>query len=269
MPDRVPIDAARLRAAVADERYWNAGHPERGAWQRWVADGYQALYSNDRASGGGGVVHVRAYVRDGHAVAAHMRGAPHRESRDVGSTSDAEDRPRADAPRSGSSLRDLTTSRRSLLNGGPVVPVMAPRRRDGVIGRRPDTILEGGAGGGGAHRPSAGQSQSQVPSPPVISRRSQELVDMIAPGGRPIGGQQGGARSSIRTLPGGEPAAEAMLQRLINGRGAVDITPPRYSGRMYRLDDGTVIGFRPSSASGSPAVDINIPGYTTVRKLHF
>ena len=188
MPDRVPIDAARLRAAVADERYWNAGHPERGAWQRWVADGYQALYSNDRASGGGVV---------------HVRGAPHRESRDVGSTSDAEDRPRADAPRSGSGLHDLTTSRRSLLNGGPVVPVMAPRRRDGVIGRRPDTILEGGAGGGGAHRPSAGQSQSQVPSPPVISRRSQELVDMIAPGGRPIGVQQGGARSSIRTLPEG------------------------------------------------------------------
>lgn len=58
MPERVPIDATRLRAAVADERYWNAGHPERGAWRRWVGDGYQALYSNGHASGG--VVNVRA-----------------------------------------------------------------------------------------------------------------------------------------------------------------------------------------------------------------
>jgi hypothetical protein len=92
---------------------------------------------------------------------------------------------------------------------------------------------------------------------------------MIAPGGQPIGTQQGGARPDIRTLPGGRRAAEALLQRLTNGRGAVDITPPRYSGRMFRLDDGTVIGFRPTSTSGSPAIDINIPGYATITKLHF
>lgn len=271
MPDRVPIDAARLRAAVADERYWNAGHPERGAWQSWVADGYQALYSNDRA-GSGGVVHVRAYVRDGHAVAAHVRGAPSRdsaESRDAGSASRAEDRSGAVRQQPVSGLHGLPIARRNLLDGSSVVPVMAPRRRDSIIGRRPDTILEGGAGGGGAYRSPAGQSPSQVPSPPAISRRSQELVDMIAPGGRPIGVQRGGAAPDVRTLPGGEAAAEATLRRLTEGPNAVDITPPRYTGRMCRLDDGSVVGYRPTTGSGSPAIDINIPGYLGVRKLHF
>jgi hypothetical protein len=269
MPDRVPIDAARLRAAVADERYWNAGHPERGAWQRWVADGYQALYSNDRASGGGGVVHVRAYVRDGHAVAAHMRGAPHRESRDVGSTSDAEDRPRADAPRSGSSLRDLTTSRRSLLNGGSVVPVMAPRRRDGVIGRRPDTILEGGAGGGGAHRPSAGQSQSQVPSPPVISRRSQELVDMIAPGGRPIGGAKGWRSTRYQDVAWGRACRRGVAPTADQWQGrrryhAATILWPAVSPRRWHGDRVQVF-----FSKRKPRHRYQHPGYATISKLHF
>ena len=92
---------------------------------------------------------------------------------------------------------------------------------------------------------------------------------MVAPGGQPVGVQRGGAEANIRTLPGGQPGAEAMLGRLTQGRGAVDITPPAHPGRMYRLDDGTIIGYRPLTSSGSPSIDINIPGFTSVRKLHF
>ncbi|MBW6401002.1 hypothetical protein KPL78_24295 [Roseomonas sp. HJA6] len=270
MPDRVPIDAARLRAAVADERYWNAGHPERGAWQSWVADGYQALYSNDRA-GSGGVMHVRAFVRDGHAVAAHVRGAPSRdsaESRDAGSASRAEDRSGAVRQQPVSGLHGLAIARRNLLDGSSVAPVMGRRRRDGIIGRRPDTILEGAAGGGGAYRSPAGRSSVQGAPPPTVSPRSQELVDMIAPGGRPIGTRLRGSISDIRSLSGDQPAAEAMLRRLIEGRGAVNITPRGHPGRMYRLDDGSIIGYRPTSSSVNPAIDVNIPGFLEITKLH-
>jgi len=55
-----------------------------------------------------------------------------------------------------------------------------------------------------------------------------------------------------------------MLGRLTQGRNPVDITPPQHPGRMYRLDDGTIVGFRPSTSSGSPAIDINIPGFAGV-----
>lgn len=92
---------------------------------------------------------------------------------------------------------------------------------------------------------------------------------MVAPRGQPIGSQQRGATPDVRTLPGGQPAAEAMLQRLIQGRNPIDITPPRYPGTMYRLDDGSVIGYRPTTGSNSAAIDINIPGSSLVRKLHF
>lgn len=92
---------------------------------------------------------------------------------------------------------------------------------------------------------------------------------MIAPAGQPLGAQLRGATSDIRTLPGGQPAAEAMLGRLMQGRGATEITPRGHPGRMYRLDDGTIIGYRPAPGSGSPAIDINIPGFPGVSKLHF
>ena len=79
MAERVPMDATGLRAAVADDRYWQAGHPERDAWRAWVTDGFRAVYGGgERVSGG--VVHVRAYTRsrDGRTelVRAHVRSDP-------------------------------------------------------------------------------------------------------------------------------------------------------------------------------------------------
>lgn len=271
MPDRVPIDASRLRAAVSDERYWNAAHPERAAWRRWVAEGYQALYS-DTGRAPGGTVHLRAYVRDGHAVAAHVRSEPVRDgaaSRGAGSPRHAEDGSGAAYPESASGLLGLVIARRNLLDSGSIVPVMARRRPDGIIGRRTETILEGGGGGGGAHRSSGGQQPSRTPSPPAVSPRSQELVDIVAPAGRATGTQLRGATQDIRTLPGGQPAAEEMFRRLTAGRIASDITPRGYPGQMYRLEDGTIVGYRPQPRSGSPAIDINIPGFPDVTKLHF
>ena len=37
MPDRLPITEADLRQAMRDPRYWQAGHPERAAFNAWVA----------------------------------------------------------------------------------------------------------------------------------------------------------------------------------------------------------------------------------------
>ncbi|MBU8546616.1 MULTISPECIES: hypothetical protein [Roseomonadaceae] len=270
MSDKVPIDAAGLRAAVSDQRYWQAGHPERDAWRAWVTDGFQAMYGGD-ARPSSGVVHVRAYVRNGQPVAAHTRGAP--ASGDEGGIDDRIGQPARDGQIETPGpvdvgFRGLMLRRRNLLNDALVVPAMARRPENGVVGGRSGVIPEGGGGGGG-YRPPGSRGPAQVPQAPTVSRRGQELVDMVAPGGQPIGSQRGGAEANIRTLPGGQAGAEAMLGRLTQGRGAVDITPRGHPGRMYRLDDGTIIGYRPSTSSGSPSIDLNIPGFTSVRKLHF
>ena len=34
--ETIPIDAARLRAAVTDDRFWNTRHPEWHSWREWV-----------------------------------------------------------------------------------------------------------------------------------------------------------------------------------------------------------------------------------------
>lgn len=246
-------------------------HPERDAWRAWVSEGFQAMYGAD-ARPSGGVVHVRAYVRNGHAVAAHTRGAP------AGSGAGAiEDRSPAtstgvqfEGPSSVHvGFRGLPLHRRNLLDGGAVVPAMARRPEDGVVGGRRGVIPEGGGGGGGGYRPPSAGRPTQAPTVPPVSSRSQEIVDMVAPGGRPLGNQYRGAAPDVRTLGGGQRGAEAMLNRLIEGRSPVDITPRGYQGRLYRLDDGSIVGYRPTSNSGVPGIDINIPGFRGVTKLHF
>jgi len=74
MPVPVRITEADLRAAMRDPRYWRSGHPERHSFAGWVSKGWQALYANEAEPQTS--VWVRAYVRDGHAVAAHWRAAP-------------------------------------------------------------------------------------------------------------------------------------------------------------------------------------------------
>lgn len=70
----VRITEADLRHAMRDARYWQAGHPERAAFSAWVTDGFRALHPGDAASRSS--VWVKAYTRNGRAVAAHWRSAP-------------------------------------------------------------------------------------------------------------------------------------------------------------------------------------------------
>jgi hypothetical protein len=55
--------------------------------------------------------------------------------------------------------------------------------------------------------------------------------------------------------------------------GGTDATPKKYQsgGRLMRLPDGTYVSLRPNAGGGtSPAVEINIPGYTDGQiKFHF
>jgi hypothetical protein len=51
-------------------------------------------------------------------------------------------------------------------------------------------------------------------------------------------------------------------------QGGKDITPPGYSGKLVQLPTGGTIGFRPSSQSGPPTIDLNIPGIA-IEKIKF
>ncbi len=276
MADMVRVDAAALRAAVGDDRYWNAAHPENQAWRSWVTEGFQALYNSERAEGG--VVHVRAYMRDGHMVSAHTRSAPPRHERaqpkgparaaDVGEERDG---------MAASSAAYALGMRRSLLNPPNIVQVA--RRPDqrgrvpsGEIPTMQDAVRGGPPGPGVGSRGGQPSAAPRAPAPPPpVSARSHKLVDMVAPGGVPIGRRTADALDHTRTLPGGEQGAHAFLRRMIKGRSPRDVTPPGHSGQMLRLDDGTVVGFRPASGSNSqlPALDINIPGFNAFKKIHF
>jgi len=75
----VPVTEASLKRAMRDPRYWQAGHPERNDYVRWVTGGWDSLGA---AAPGGrmsqGMVFVRAYERTrggkSHHVSAHQRG---------------------------------------------------------------------------------------------------------------------------------------------------------------------------------------------------
>lgn len=123
-----------------------------------------------------------------------------------------------------------------------------------------------------AQRYQNGRPPSPAQRPPSAAGAAtprESLRDILAPGGRPIGRVERGSEQNIRTLDGGDDAARAMFDRLTRDRGAVDVTPPGYDGRLVRLSDKSFIGYRPASRSGPPAVDIRIPGFTDVVKLHF
>ncbi len=70
-------------------------------------------------------------------------------------------------------------------------------------------ILAAGRRRGGGERdasPGGRQGEGQGAARPLaqkLSPRSQELADIVAPGGRPLGDRDRGATEDIRTLPGG------------------------------------------------------------------
>jgi len=73
------------------------------------------------------------------------------------------------------------------------------------------------------------------------------------------------------TIVGNVDDAQALFDTL--RAGGRDATPPGYQkgGTMVEFPDGTRIGFRPNAGKGrSPAVEIDIPGYTSkMVKFHF
>lgn len=99
------------------------------------------------------------------------------------------------------------------------------------------------------------------------SSYTQRFIDMLTPNGSLIG--EAGSRSWIRELPGGSDAAEQMFQDLTEG-GIPDL-PATYSGSQgFRMPDDSWIGYRPTSTSGPPTIDLNIvPLRDTIRKLKF
>jgi len=252
--DTVPVDAAALRAGVGDDRYWRTAHPENSAWRAWVTDGFKTLYAEGREPGG--VVHVRAYMRDGHMVSAHTRSAPPSHS--------GGDQPGQSAWPSGFDRR------LSLLEPENIVPVARrPDRPRGPLGGDVPTPMDppwgGGAGSPGSGGPRAAGPRPAGPapsSPEAIARSRQELIEMVAPGGIPIGRRIGDAKPHTRTVEGGEEGARGFFRRIIENRSPQDVTPAGHSGQMVRLNDGSIISFRPASGadSGVAAIDIKIPG---------
>ena len=86
----------------------------------------------------------------------------------------------------------------------------------------------------------------------------RSLDDILMPGGKPIGARGSGSRASarLREVSGGQPEAERLFQELT--QGGMDITPAGYPGKLIELPNGRgTIGYRPTSKSGLPTLDVN------------
>jgi hypothetical protein len=78
------------------------------------------------------------------------------------------------------------------------------------------------------------------------------------PGGKPIGVKGTGPRASarLREVAGGQTEAERLFREL--SQGGNDITPAGFPGTLIELPDGRgTSGFRPTSKSGPPTIDVN------------
>jgi hypothetical protein len=90
------------------------------------------------------------------------------------------------------------------------------------------------------------------------------VEDKVMPNGVPIG--QSGDSPRVRELPGGIDGAEDLFNYLRVG-GTVQLTSPEITVVKLPGSAGFVT-FRPTSTSGPPAVDINVPGIPFA-KVHF
>lgn len=90
------------------------------------------------------------------------------------------------------------------------------------------------------------------------------MTDILRPGGKLIGDP--GTSPKIRILQGGRAEAEVLFARLTQGGEAINGTT--YPGQLVRLTDGGKIGFRPTSTSGPPTIDVFVEGLK-VREIKF
>ena len=227
-----------LRAAMRDPRYWGSYQPEQKSYQDWVTRGWHALAQAEAR--GGGTVHVRAYTRV-------RNGRPEQVSAYTQMRSGAGDGTilLVNKPTGGGENKN---------SRGDPLPDMA----GGGLGKVP--LSTSRLGGGTSTLNSSGPGES--PS----------VAEIVAPAGKPIGTPRPGSSPNMRGLPGGDEAAREMFSRLTVGRGGVDVTPPTYfaGGRMVQLPDGSRIGYRPGSKTGTPTIDIEVPGLRDIiRRIHF
>ena len=262
----VKLTEPGLRAAMRDPRYWGSYHPEQKSYRDWVTRGWRALAQAETR--GGGTVHVRAYtrVRNGHSeqVSAYTQmrsGAGHGVLMPI-----ADKRPPNLPPQPPGGARrgpgpDGIPSRTVPLGASPLTPILPdvgikPVQSLPLGGSRLQPLLGGGA-----------QTSAARPPAPQLTLR-----EILVPGGQPIGAPKPGTSPDVRGLPGGDNAAREMFTYLIEGRGGTDITPATYpsGGKLVQLPDGTRIGYRPGSRSGTPAVDITSKDLSDViTKIHF
>jgi len=117
--------------------------------------------------------------------------------------------------------------------------------------------------GGAVPQGSSGNGQSPQTKAAGGAARANEL---LRPGGKLIG--QAGSSSRIRILQGGRAEAEALFNQLVRETGATTITKPGLAGFAELPDGGGSIGFRTSSTSGPPTIDVRIPSLG-IREIKF
>jgi hypothetical protein len=88
--------------------------------------------------------------------------------------------------------------------------------------------------------------------------------DLLMPQGKPIGTK--GSKASIREVPGGQKVADDLFDDLTVGGKPVVV--PSYPGKMVDLAGGGRVGLRPTSTSGEPTIDVDIPGIP-IKKIKF
>ena len=99
-----------------------------------------------------------------------------------------------------------------------------------------------------------------------LARKGLAKVDgLLREGGQLIG--RAGRGAGVREVTGGVDDARALFNKLAEG-GKVGPHPGVEGGLLAELPGGGHVGFRPSSKSGPPTVDVNIQGLD-VRKIKF
>lgn len=88
---------------------------------------------------------------------------------------------------------------------------------------------------------------------------------MLRPGGKLIG--EAGTSSKIRIVDGGATEAESLFKQLTEGGKAVK--GGTYPGQLVELPGGGRIGFRPTSTSGPPTIDVMGVEGLGVREIKF